>query len=168
MVRLWDKFEEQAGGLLLLLSVLLVFGQILARTVFGFGISGLYELATYCAIYSVFLTASLAIKNNLHIRIDLLANVLPGPQAFWLEVIALLIMAIVSAALCWSGVLLVQESHMLGDRTLGTISLAVWAVQLILPLAGALMLMRTAQRFWLVVRQGRRVFRSEVAELDFL
>lgn len=168
MIKFWDVFEEQAGGVFLLLSVFLVFGQIVARTVFGFGVSGLYELATYCAIYSVFLTSSLAIKNNLHIRIDLLANVLSPRHAFWLEVVALLLMAIVSAALCWSGVLLVKESHMLGDRTLGTISLAVWTIQLILPLAGALMLLRTMQRLWIVVRQGRLSFRSEVGELEFL
>ena len=81
MSRYWDLFEEQAGGLFLLLAVLLVFGQIVARAVFSVGISGLYELATYCAIYSVFLTSSIAIKNNVHIRIDLLANVVKPAQA---------------------------------------------------------------------------------------
>lgn len=168
MTRYWDLFEEQAGGLFLLLAVLLVFGQIVARAVFSVGISGLYELATYCAIYSVFLTSSIAIKNNVHIRIDLLANVIKPQHAFLLELLAMTLVAIVSAALCWSGVLLVQESWMLGDRTIGTISMAVWVIQLILPLAGALMFLRAIQRFLLVARRGAPAYRLESNELEFL
>jgi len=169
VTRFWDFFEEQTGGLLLLLSVFLVFGQIVARSVFGFGVSGLYELATYCAVYSVLLTSSVAIKNNTHIRIDLLANVVSSRVAFVLEIIVMLIVAAVSAALFWSGVLLVQESHMLGDRTLGTISFAVWMVQLILPVAGALMCLRALQRIWLLLAGGPEAGRSgEARELEFL
>lgn len=168
MTRYWDFFEEQAGGLFLAMAALLVFGQIVARTLFGVGISGLYELATYCAIYSVFLTSSMAIKNNIHIRIDLLANIVSTSHAYWLEIITLLLMAVVSAALCWSGVLLVQESLMLGERTIGTISFSVWAIQLILPLAGALMFMRIVQRFVALVRGGPAAFKAEVNELEFL
>lgn len=169
MTKFWDVFEEQAGGLFLLLAVLLVFGQIVARAVFGIGVSGLYELATYCAIYSVFLTSSVAIKNNVHIRIDLLANVVSARRAFWLEIVAMLIVAVVSGALCWSGVLLVQESHMLGDRTIGTISMAVWVIQLILPIAGALMLLRALQRMWTLVRTGPSQYKvGSAGELEFL
>jgi C4-dicarboxylate transporter DctQ subunit len=167
--RYWDLFEEQAGGLFLLLSVLLVFGQIVARTVFDFGVSGLYELATYCAIYSVFLTSSVAVKNNIHIRIDLLANVVSQRRAFWLEIVAVLIVTVVSGALCWSGILLVQESQMLGEHTIGTISMAVWVIQLILPVAGGLMLLRALQRLWLLARTGPSQYKADgPSELEFL
>lgn len=166
MLKFWDVFEEMAGGLLLLGAVLLVFGQIVARTVFGFGVSGLYELATYCAVCSVFLTSSIAIKNNLHIRIDILANVVPPRVAFALEILVLLVMGLVSAALCWSGVVLVEESLMLNEWTLGTISLPVWALQLVLPVASGLMCLRTAQRVWRVARAGTRSFRHESAGLE--
>jgi C4-dicarboxylate transporter, DctQ subunit len=169
VTRFWDFFEEQAGGLFLLLSVLLVFGQIVARFVFNYGVSGLYELATYSAIYSVFLTSSVAIKNNIHIRIDLLANVVSQRRAFWLEIITMVIVGVVSGALCWSGILLVKESHMLGEQTIGTISIAVWIIQLILPLAGALMLMRTLQRLLILVRTGPSRYKVEgPSELEFL
>lgn len=169
MTRYWDLFEEQAGGIFLLLAVLLVFGQIVARSVFDFGVSGLYELATYCAIYSVFLTSSVAIKNNIHIRIDLLANVVSQRRAFWLEIVAMFIVAVVSGALCWSGVLLVKESHMLGETTIGTISMAVWMIQLILPIAGALMLLRSLQRLWMLAKTGPSRYKTDgPSELEFL
>ncbi|RYF37011.1 MAG: TRAP transporter small permease [Comamonadaceae bacterium] len=167
VTRLWDFFEEQAGGLFLLLAVLLVFAQIVGRSV-GFGLSGLYEIATYFAVCSVFLTSSLAIKNNVHIRIDILANMVSPRSAFWLEMVVLLVIAVVSGALTWSGVLLVQESLMLGERTIGTVSLPVWAMQLILPLAGGLMLLRTLQRFWALVREGPEGFRLTSSELDVI
>lgn len=168
VTKLWDFLEEQAGGLLLLLAVLLVFAQIVGRSVFGFGLSGLYEIATYFAVCSVFLTASLAIKNNVHIRIDILANMVSPRTAFWLEMVVLLVMASVSAVLTWSGVLLVQESLMLGERTIGAVELPVWAMQLILPMAGGLMLLRTLQRFSTLVRKGPNGFRLESSELDVI
>lgn len=168
VTRLWDFFEEQAGGLFLLLAVLLVFGQIVSRSVFGLGLSGLYELATYCAVCSVFLTSSLAIKNNVHIRIDILANMVSPRKAFWLELVVVIVLLAVSAAIAWSGVLLVDESLMLGDRTIGTIELPVWAMQLILPLAGGLMVLRTLQRFWTLVRRGPAQFKLESSELDVI
>ena len=168
MTRLWDLFEEQVGGLFLLLSVVLVFGQIVARSVFGLGISGLYELATYFALCSVFLTSSIAIKNNVHIRIDILANIVSSRRAFWLEILVLALMAAVSAALCGSGVLLVKESWILGERTIGTISLPMWALQLILPLAGGFMFLRCLQRLWTIIRRGADRFEVVSSELEVL
>lgn len=168
VTRLWDFFEEQAGGLFLLLAVFLVFGQIVSRSVFGLGISGLYELATYCAVCSVFLTSSLAIKKNVHIRIDILANMVSPRKAFWLELVVMLVLFAVSAAIAWSGYLVVDESLMLGERTIGTIELPVWVLQLILPLAGGLMVLRTLQRLWSLLRGGPAQFRHESSELDVI
>lgn len=168
VTRLWDFFEEQAGGLFLLLAVLLVFGQIVSRSVFGLGVSGLYELATYCAVCSVFLTSSLAIKNNVHIRIDILANMVSPRKAYWLELVVMLVLLVVSAAIAWSGYLVVDESLMLGERTIGTIELPVWALQLILPLAGGLMVLRTLQRLSSLLRRGPAQFHHESSELDVI
>lgn len=168
IVKYWDLFEEQVGGMFLFLAVALVFGQIVARTVFNFGISGLYETATYCAIYSVFLTSSIAIKTNIHIRIDILSNIVGAKWAFLLEMIALAIVLFVSVALCYSGVILVQESVMLGDRTLGTVSMPLWSIQLILPVAGLLMALRAIERGIHLLRKGAANFKAEVNELEFL
>ena len=116
LLNLWDQFEAQVGGLFLFISVLLVFLLIVLRSL-SIGVSGLYEIATFCMIFSVMLTASLGIKRNIHVRIDILSNVVPATVGFALEIGAMLIVLIVAAYLSYSGYLLVEESLLLGDST---------------------------------------------------
>ena len=142
IVGLWDKFEAQIGGLFLFISVLLVFLLIVMRLL-SIGVSGLYEIATFCMIFSVMLTASLGIKRNIHVRIDILNNIVPPAVGFLLEISAMLIVLIVAASLAYSGYLLVEESLLLGDSTLGTVQVPMWIPQLIMPIGGALMTLRT-------------------------
>lgn len=131
--------EDNSGGLFIIVAVSLVFLQIVLRTVFDFGLSGLYEIASFCMIWSVFLTAGLGIKRNTHVRVDLLLQVVPPRVAFVLEVAIALLIVTVSLALFVSGWLLVHESVIFGDWTLGTVRIPMWLPQLIMPLGGFLM-----------------------------
>lgn len=153
-IDLWDKFEAQIGGLFLLVSVLLIFAIIVLRSVFSIGISGMYEIATFCMIFSVMLTASLGIKQNIHVRIDILSKVVPPSVAFALELVAMAIVLIVAAYLTYSGLLLVDESLLLGDSTLGVIRVPMWIPQLIMPVGGLLMTLRAIERLLFLVSTG--------------
>lgn len=154
LLKLWDRMEEQVGGLFLLAAVLLVFGQIVLRAVFGIGISGIYELAAFCSTFSVFLTASLGVRRNTHIRVDLVSNLVPRKVAYALEVLVQILMLAVALCLSYSGYLLVEESLMLGDHTTGTIEVPMWVPQLIMPVAGMLITLRALQRLLLLARGG--------------
>ncbi|RAI01909.1 hypothetical protein DLJ53_10980 [Acuticoccus sediminis] len=146
--------EDRAGGMLLLISSLLIVGQTLMRAVFGYGISGIYEVATFCMIWSVILTAGAGIRRNVHVRVDILIRLVPAPVAFWMEVVICLVMAAIGAALVYSGVLLVQESLVFGDSTLGTIRIPMWIPQSIMPLGGALVMIRSIARI-VALAQGK-------------
>lgn len=165
LLKLWDRMEEQTGGLFLLAAVLLVFAQIVLRAGFGIGISGIYELAAFCSTFSVFLTASLGVKRNTHIRVDLIGNLATRPVAFALEIAVQLVMLAVSLCLLYSGVLLVEESLMLGDHTTGTIEIPMWIPQIIMPVAGVLLTLRTIQRIVLLVRGGAGAMTHAPSEL---
>lgn len=154
ILKLWDRMEEQVGGLFLLISVLLVFAQIVLRAVFNIGISGMYELATFSATFSVFFTASLGIRRNTHIRVDLVSNLVSPRAAFALEIAVQVLMLVVCAGLTYSGYLLVDESLMLGDRTTGTIAVPMWIPQMIMPVGGLLMTLRVIQRLAALLRGG--------------
>lgn len=168
LLRLWDHLEDQVGGVFLFLSVLLVFLQIVMRAVFSFGISGMYELATFSAILSIFFTASVGVKRNIHVRIDLLPTVLGPAAARWLEMAVLCIMLGVSGWIALSGWLLVEESLMLGDSTLGTIRIPMWVPQLVMPVGGALMALRVVQRMVVVIGQRDPAARAAAAEVASL
>jgi C4-dicarboxylate transporter DctQ subunit len=164
---LWDKFEAQVGGLFLFISVLLVFLLIVLRSL-SIGVSGLYEIATFCMIFSVMLTASLGIKRNIHVRIDILSNIVPTSVGYALEIGSMLIVLIVAAYLFYSGYLLVEESLLLGDSTLGTIRVPMWIPQLIMPLGGALMTLRTIERLHFILSGGPRSLQSASSEAHVL
>lgn len=151
---LWDKLEAQVGGIFLFISVLLIFAIIVLRSVFSIGISGLYEIATFCMIFSVMLTASLGIKQNIHVRIDILSKIVPSRIAFVLELAAMTIVLVVAAYLSYSGALLVEESLLLGDSTLGVIRVPMWIPQLIMPIGGFLMTLRAIERLHLLISTG--------------
>jgi C4-dicarboxylate transporter DctQ subunit len=164
---LWDKFEAQVGGLFLFISVLLVFLLIVMRLL-NIGVSGLYEIATFCMIFSVMLTASLGIKRNIHVRIDILNNIVPPAVGFLLEIAAMLIVLIVAAYLTYSGCLLVEESLLLGDSTLGTVQVPMWIPQLIMPIGGALMTLRTIERLFFIISAGQAAVQNASAETHAL
>ena len=139
-------FEDQIGGILLAISVFLITAQIILRSVFGYGISGIYEIATFCVVWSVFLTAGLGIKRNVHVRVDVVMRMMPAKVAFMMEMIVCAILGIIGVALIYSGWLLVEESLVFRDSTLGTIRIPMWIPQLIVPIGGLLILGHTFGR----------------------
>lgn len=141
-----EIIEDNCGGLFIIVAVSLVFIQIVLRTVFDFGLSGLYEMASFCMIWSVFLTAGVGIKRNTHVRVDLLLQVVPPRVAFVMEIVIALFIVTVSLALVVSGWLLVHESVIFGDWTLGTMRVPMWLPQLIMPLGGFLMFVHSVGR----------------------
>jgi len=167
LIWLWDKCEAQIGGLFLFISVLLVFLLIVMRLL-SIGVSGLYEIATFCMIFSVMLSASLGIKRNIHVRIDILNNVVPAAVGFVLEIVAMLVVLTVAAYLTYSGYLLVEESLLLGDSTLGTVQVPMWIPQLIMPFGGALMTLRTLERLHFILSAGPVAAQSASAETHAL
>lgn len=144
--KITSSIEEQLAGLLLLFSVAIITLQIILRSFFGLGMSGIYEVATFCVVWSVFLTAGLGVKRNLHVRVDILMRVVPAKVAFIMEMLVCVVLAITGAALLVSGWYLVQESLIFGDATLGSIRIPMWIPQLIVPISGVLVLIHTALR----------------------
>ncbi|MCZ7675411.1 MAG: TRAP transporter small permease [Roseovarius sp.] len=138
--------EKQGGGILLFVSTLLIMAQIVMRAVFGFAISGIYELATFCVIWSVILTVGLGIRNNVHVRVDILMRIVPLRIARTMEYLVCMVVAVIGGALIYSGILLVQESPAFGDATLGTIRIPMWMPQSIMPLGGLFIVVHTVGR----------------------
>lgn len=143
---LLSMIEEQGGGILLFVSTILIVAQILMRAVFGFAISGIYELATFCMIWSVILTVGLGIRNNVHVRVDILMRIVPPKTARVMEYVVCIVLLWIGAALVYSGVFLVQESLRFGDATLGKIRISMWIPQSIMPLGGLLIVFHTIGR----------------------
>lgn len=100
-LRWLDKFEELVSVLLLLVVLLAVSGQVLARYVFQQPIYWADELARYSYVWLAFVAAVFITGRRQHITIFLLDNVLPERQLRWLASFAQLVVVILCACLAY-------------------------------------------------------------------
>ena len=85
--RALQKKLEAISGLMLLLTILIIFIQVVTRYVFFYSLPWSEELTRYLFIWFVFLSLSVTIRDNLSIRIDFLDQVLKGKAKKVLELI---------------------------------------------------------------------------------
>jgi C4-dicarboxylate transporter DctQ subunit len=142
----WDQTELFIGGLFLSVAVILITAEVACRNFFSWSIVGADEIACFAVIWSVFFTASLGVKRNIHVRIDILFTVLPRIVARWVDLLGTALSLLFTLYLTYSGWALVQESLMLGEITMTMLKLPVWVPQLIMPLGGLLLSVRFLQR----------------------
>ena len=72
VIRVWDKTEEVLVFILIGLASYLTFQEVILRYVFSTGWSGSYEITVMSLIWCTFIGASLGIKENIHIGVDVL------------------------------------------------------------------------------------------------
>lgn len=77
----WDSrlysWGKSLVGLLMILGVLLMFANVVARHVFAAPFYWTEEVAVYLNIWCVFLGVALVTRNNCHLRMDLLLKAVP-------------------------------------------------------------------------------------------
>jgi TRAP-type C4-dicarboxylate transport system permease small subunit len=150
-------------GYLFLALALLVTAETLARKLFNFSLQGADELGGYALAVGSSLAFSVALIERSHIRIDLLAQRLPGSvQAFlnWLAVVSI----------AGFGVLLAWVGHGIITETMAFRSTAPtpWATPLIYPQGlwyGALLVFAVLA-VWLALRASLLLARGEWRELN--
>ena len=103
----YDKFEEYLLIGTLVFNVLLIFSQILMRTIFNYSLSWTEELSRYIFIWQTWLGTSIALKYKQHIRVEILINFLKKiKNKKILEVLVNFIWISFSAFLLYAGILL--------------------------------------------------------------
>ena len=132
--RVWDRIELFIGGLFLTLSVFIIVIQIVLRSFFSISLVGGDEIAAYAIIWSILFTASLAVKSNQHVRIDIIFTIVPTFMVRVIDMVGTLLSLIFTLYLTYSGWELMVESYILGELTMTMLRLPVWIPQIILPL----------------------------------
>ncbi len=159
----WDKFELFVGGIFLTLAVFVSVLEIVLRSLFATSMVGADEIAAFAVIWSVFFTASLAVKRNIHVRIDVIFVLLPRSIGRWVDVTGTLLSAVFTVYLIFAGLKLVEESYMLGEITLTMLKLPLWIPHLIIPIGGFLLTIRLIQRAITLIRDKSAYDENPVA-----
>ena len=106
----YDKFEEYLLIGSLVFNVLLIFSQILMRTIFNYSLSWTEELSRYIFIWQTWLGTSIALKYKQHIRVEILINIFKkAKNKKILEISVNLIWIAFSIFLLYAGTLLCKS-----------------------------------------------------------
>ena len=136
---------------LLIGMILLASGQIMLRNFFDTGFVWIDPLLRVLVLWSGLIGATVASRDNKHIRIDLLSRYFHKRIHLGLQVLVGLFTSIVCIIIAWYGAKWVQMDYQ--DQLLAFANLPSWVLELIIPLAFALIALRylTHSLRWLIM-----------------
>lgn len=137
--------------LTLLMGVLTasVFLQVLVRFVFKYPLPWTEEISRVAFVYTIFVGATVAVRQKAHINVDVLLAALPGRAARGLGLLGDLLVAIFLLAMTWQGIAFVRAT---GVQVTPVMQIPFRYLYPVIPVSGALMLLFLI----LGVIQGRR------------
>ena len=91
LYKIWDHLEEYVLVYSLMVSVALVFVQVVMRRVFNNSLYWSEELARYLYVWQTWLGVSYAARNGTHLRITMLKDRLPAKAQQILEILVVLV-----------------------------------------------------------------------------
>jgi len=147
-----QKIEEWFLVIGFFLLVLLVFSNFLSRYVFDYSLSWSQEFSGYLLIWLAWISVSFTIREERHIRVETLRDLLPELGQKIIEFIALILWSLFAIFLAYVGTQFVLDMKITGQKSPLT-EMPMWMVYLILPLAGFLMLIRLIQQMILIFKK---------------
>ncbi len=135
------------GLTILFLSVITVMVAVEVVLRYGFGGSLIVteELSRYLMVWVVFLACSLAVRDNAHISIEIVANQFTGRVRAGYNLVAQLLLLLFLAFLIVEGVIALTFQM---EQIIPTLNVAIFWFYLAIPVGGALMILNLLPRVW--------------------
>ncbi|AEX24919.1 TRAP transporter small permease [Vibrio sp. EJY3] len=142
--RLLALFENTTVGVLIIYSSVMLFTQIMARAVFNTSFSWAEESVRYAIIWMVFMASSIAFRNNAHISIDVIKQIIPKALQKPFQVFICLICLTTTFLLAWFGWQLTSRMMMFGQLS-SAMELPMYWFYLAIPVSSACMFIRISE-----------------------
>lgn len=149
----FDKIEEVLGVSVLFVMLVILSYQIVLRFIFKASNAWSEELARYLFVWFVYLTASMAILKNAHIRIDALLKVYPGGMRRAVVLVGYAAFFVYCVAITCYSTLFTMQIVDAEQISLG-LEMPMWLVWISLPLCHAMMAIRILQRMYHIIFLG--------------
>ena len=140
----YDKLEEYLLCASLVVTTLIIFAQIIMRSVFNSSLTWSEELTRYSFIWQIWLGVSIAQKEKQHIKVELLFSFIKNEKfKDVVDIIATLIM------IAFNVFLVIKGSERVGQMIVrhnlsGAMRLPMYIVYLVLPLSAGILSLRLA------------------------
>lgn len=149
ILEVWDTLERWLIGLLGAVGLVVYLTQIVGRYITTeIDFSAGEELTIYIIIWAALLTGSLLVREDGHVRADLLLRMMPPERQRWFEIANCGIATGFCLALAWYGYAATFDSYDMGERSNTALGFPLWIYYSALPVSAALMAIRYARRLW--------------------
>ncbi len=140
LIRLLHRLEDWLLALLLTAMIVLACTQITLRNFFEFSLLWADPLLRAMVLWLGLLGAMVASRNNSHIAVDLLKRLVQRKWRRWLAIVNAGFTSTVCTLIAVHGARLVRFEYV--DRTLAFAGIPVWALEVIIPIAFAVIALR--------------------------
>ena len=156
-LKLAHWLEDSLLIILLFSMIALASGQIILRNFFELGYVWIDPLLRLLVLWTGLIGATVASRDNRHIRIDLLSRLLPKRVHLFIQIFIGLFTTFICAVIAWYGAAWVHMDYQ--DNLMGFHDLPAWSLEIIIPLAFGLIAIRylihSAQwLYWFVTRKA--------------
>ncbi len=140
LTKLTHLLEDSLLMLLLGSMIVLASGQIILRNFFDFGFIWIDPLLRLLVLWTGLIGATVASRDNKHIRIDLLSRYLSKDVHLFIQFLVGLFTSFICTIIAWHGASWVLLDYQ--DNLLGFQDLPAWIMESIIPLAFGLIALR--------------------------
>ncbi len=140
-----DRMEEVFCGTALLMTAIILFVNVMLRYFFKASTSWAEELIKYMMVWIAFIGASICVRREAHVRIDILFSYLPPKVGKVLNMGVYLISLCFCMAMVWYGYKMTVFS-MEFQQLSPALQIPMWIPYLSIPIGFALMTLRFSQQ----------------------
>ena len=148
--RLFFKFESflnLIGGIAIFLLVLLATTNVLGRWLFSLPIDGYVDWVEQAMAFIAFLGIAYTKRLGGHIRMDIVVGHLRGRLLWFVELVSVLLMLLITLILIYGSYLHFWRAYSIGDSSLD-INLPTWPAKLVVPFALTVLVLRLILQIW--------------------
>jgi TRAP-type C4-dicarboxylate transport system permease small subunit len=139
------RIIELALALAFILAVLLNFANVLGRYVLGYSLLGADEVEVFIMVAMTFVGAAVVSQRNMHLRMDVLLDMMPSPVRLLLKVVELLLLIVLAGLVLTQSVLYAQRMLAIG-RTSDMAGVPMWIPHAMVALGFGLLLIVALRR----------------------
>lgn len=141
MLKKYDQAEEYVLVGSLILTVVLVFIQVIMRYVFNASLSWSEELTRYIFIWQIWLGASIGLRDKKHIKVEVIQSILKPKMALVMDIVANLIWMAACIYFIYNGSQLVE--NLIQKHSVSTaLRIPLWTVYAALPVSSFIIVIR--------------------------
>lgn len=138
MLKALDRLLKYLLTFLVGLLTVSVFLQVLIRFVFKYPLPWTEEVSRIAFVYSIFVGATIAVREKAHLNVDFVLVVLPQGLALVIKLVGTALVGIFLVFMTWQGVVFVRAT---GVQVTPVMQVPFRYLYLIIPSSGGLMLL---------------------------